>query len=254
MRPGHLLVVATICAAGCASVSRVCDRMGIPLGKGANTDVAAEADTDTQLADARQFEEEGKYAEAETIYLEILERHPSRADAYLRLAVLSDKQGKWDQSKRYYNKALDLDPGNARIFANHGYSLYLQGRWDEAEMNLRQTLAIEPDFATAHNNLGSVLARTGRFEEALSEFQKAGCSASAAHSNLAFALAAQGHWDAAAEFYEISLDLDPVSKVAQTGLSSVRAAMAKLRQAGPSESGHNELSHASGETPGSWIR
>lgn len=234
MRPSHLLIVATICAAGCTSVGRVSDPMGVFVDDGPNTNDAAGGSTDAQLATARQLEEQGEHAEAEAVYLQILEHHPSRADAYLRLAVLNDKQGKWDQSKRYYVKAIELDPGNPTTFANHGYSLYLQGELDEAEMNLRQALAIKPDLEKAQNNLGVVLARTGRFQEALFQFERGGCSASEAHSNLAFALAVEGHWDAAAECYQISLDLDPSSQVAQSGLGSVRAAMAKLRQAGPS--------------------
>ncbi len=132
--------------------------------------------SDVEMAMARSLEKQGKSDEALKVYLHVIEKDESQADAYHRVALIYDRQGACDKSREYYLAALKSLPENAELNSDFGYSCYLQERWDEAEKHLRRAVELKPTLARAHNNLGMLLARKGREEEALAEFGRAGCT------------------------------------------------------------------------------
>jgi Flp pilus assembly protein TadD len=187
---------------------------------------------DVQIAFARSLEKRGESERAAATYLEALKQDPSRADAYTRLAILYDQRGQFHASQEAYQKALAAQPGNPDVYCDMGYSLSLQGRWADAEMNLRQALALAPDHARAHNNLGLVLARAGRENDALAQFHMAGCTASDAHANLAFALTLEGRLPEARRQYESAQVADPSSAAVKKDIQELDALVVRVGSAG----------------------
>jgi tetratricopeptide (TPR) repeat protein len=188
---------------------------------------------DVQFALGRSLELQGDAEKATLAYKETVRRDPSRGDAYLRLAILSDRQAKFQDSAAFYDKALAARPGDPDVFCDKGYSLYLQNKLPEAEVALRQAIKLNPELSRAHNNLGMVLAQRGRSEAALAEFRHAGGSTAAARQNLAFALALDGRWAESSGQYNLALAADPKLEAASAGLRQVGriAANTKLAEA-----------------------
>jgi Tfp pilus assembly protein PilF len=212
---------------------------------------------DVKVALGRTLEKRGEEGQAIASYSEALQEDPSRADACVRLAVLSDQQGKFDESAKWYDKALKLQPDNPDIYCDVGYSFSLQQRWTDAEKSLRRALALKPDHRRARNNLGLVLARTGRSAEALAEFRRAGCTEAEAHANLGFALTLQGSWSEARQQYELALGADPSSAGLKKEIKELDRVVTRVSSAdhpvGPADvppPGGGGLPSPDGGTPG----
>src|SRR4051794_22702191 len=71
---------------------------------------------DVQVALARTLEARGEAGEAMQAYAEALKKDPGRADACVRLAILSARQGQFAESAEYYGRALKLQPENPDIY------------------------------------------------------------------------------------------------------------------------------------------
>src|SRR5262245_31005529 len=59
---------------------------------------------DVQVALGRSLEMRGDSEQAMAVYREAVRRDPSRADAYMRMAILCDQQGKFEESAGLYRK------------------------------------------------------------------------------------------------------------------------------------------------------
>jgi Flp pilus assembly protein TadD len=186
---------------------------------------------DVQLSLAQSLEREGELNAALDAYREVAEKHPQRATACWRMAVLHDRQGNVLESEGLYRRALKAEPTNPDIRCDFGYSLYLQKRWAEAEDQLRQAVASKSSHRRAHNNLGLLLAQTERLDEALVEFRQAGCQEAEARANVAFVLTLNHRWDEASAQYELALDANPGSAAAKAGLESLAGIVAKTAPA-----------------------
>ncbi|MCE9546752.1 MAG: tetratricopeptide repeat protein [Planctomycetia bacterium] len=150
-----------------------------------------------QMALARSLERQHKQQDAMGIYQEIARRDKTNAEAWHRMAVISDMDGKPDKATEYYKLALENAPKNADIYCDRGYSQYLQRRWAESEQSYRKAIELKPDLTRAYNNLGMLLARTGRQNDALMAFHHAGNDESEARCNMALAMMLEKHWDEA---------------------------------------------------------
>lgn len=192
--------------------------------------------SDVEMAMARSLEKQGKSDEALKVYLHVIEKDESRADAYHRVALIYDRQGACDKSREYYLAALKSLPENAELNSDFGYSCYLQERWDEAEKHLRRAVELKPTLARAHNNLGMLLARKGREEEALAEFGRAGCTKAEAHANLGLALMLAQRWDSADGHLSQAIKAQPrwqAPRETYAALQAVRAPAALAAQSAP---------------------
>ena len=137
---------------------------------------------DVEVSLGRSAEDQGRFDQARSAYLEALKRDPKRADAELRLAILDDRKGDEAGADRHFSRALKLRPKDPEILCDQGYSLYLRRRWSDAETSLKHALAIDPSHPRSHANLALVLARQGDSPGALAEFARAGCDPSDARS------------------------------------------------------------------------
>src|SRR6476469_4859662 len=136
------------------------------------------------------YESQGRYSEAEPLFLQALEigrrslpeDHPSLAIHLNNLAELYRSQGRYSEAEPLYLQALEIDrrslpedhPSLASHLNNLGLLYQSQGRYSEAEPLYLQALEIDgrslpedhPSLATRLNNLGLLYQSQGRYSEA----------------------------------------------------------------------------------------
>jgi tetratricopeptide (TPR) repeat protein len=136
------------------------------------------------------YDNQGRYSEAEPLYLEALEMrrrlftsdHPDVASSLNNLAYLYHNQGRYSEAEPLYLEALEMrkrlfigDHSDVATSLNNLAGLYKsQGKYSEAEplyvdalkMKRRIFTSDYPDVATSLNNLASLYDSQGRYSEA----------------------------------------------------------------------------------------
>ena len=161
-------------------------------------ELGLEADLATNLNNlAVLYKSQGRYSEAEPLYLQALELrkrllgedHPDVATSLNNLAVLYNSQGRYSESETLFLQALELrkrllgeDHPYVATSLNNLASVYnKQGRYSEAEALLLQALELRkrlvgedhPDVATSLNNLAVLYNSQGRYSESETLFLQA---------------------------------------------------------------------------------
>src|SRR5262249_17653077 len=111
--------------------------------------------------------QQGKLAEAERIYRDVLHRQPARFDALHLLAGIALQIGRTERAIELIGKAVALNASAPNVHNNLGNALKQAGRYDAALASYDRVIALAPDFAEAHNNRGLVLLDLGRPNDAL---------------------------------------------------------------------------------------
>ena len=115
----------------------------------------------------------GQLADAERLYLQILQADPDDFDARHLLGVIRHQQGRSVEAADLIARALRSNPTSARALSNYGLILSELGRLDEALAALDRVATTNSDLPDAHNTRGHVLQRLGRNEDALDSFDRA---------------------------------------------------------------------------------
>ncbi|CAM9212844.1 unnamed protein product, partial [Ectocarpus sp. 8 AP-2014] len=143
------------------------------------------------------FLQEGKYEEAEPLYIRSLAidekvygpDHPKVATSLNDWARLLESQGKYDEAEPLYERSQSIretvlgpeHPDVAQSLNNRAGLLTSQGKHDEAEALYRRSLAIDenvygpahPKVATGLNNWAALLKSQGKYDEAEPLYQRA---------------------------------------------------------------------------------
>ena len=170
------------------------------------------ADLRKALERALALQVEGRFAEADAAYREILSREPGHFDALHLRGVLALQAGRPREAAELLQQALNGDPARPQAHNNLGEAWRLLGRLPEAVASYRQALALAPAYPDALFNLSGVLHRLGRLEEA-----KSACDAllalqpesAHAHHRLALVLRDAGRLDEALSACQRAVALDP---------------------------------------------
>jgi protein arginine N-methyltransferase 7 len=117
--------------------------------------------------------QDGKYKEAETLALKLLESYPFYGYAWKILGAALIEMGRITEAPIPLQKAVILLPNDFEAHNNFGVILVSLRRPMEAEVSLRQALKINPASAEAHSNLGDTLTALHRIEEALACYHDA---------------------------------------------------------------------------------
>ncbi|MEO6760461.1 MAG: tetratricopeptide repeat protein, partial [Saprospiraceae bacterium] len=146
-----------------------------------------------ELGDALQHA--GRSEEAVGAYRAALERRPSSALLWSRLAMPLRALGKSREPLEAMQKSLAADPNQPDAWYNLGLLQSDLGDKKTAVESFRKSIALDPAFAESHMSLGAALAETGQAGEAEAEFHRAlqiRPALPSAHAHLAFMLANRG--------------------------------------------------------------
>lgn len=152
---------------------------------------------------------QGRLADAEAGYKEVLKTNPEERDALLGLAYLAHQGGRGEGAKDFYQRVLRQEPGNPS--ARAGLLLQnLNSDTQDLSAGALEVAAQHPASAAAQSVLGHSLVRQGRLADAQMAFQRAHVlePGAALHAfNLAVAFDRLKNYAAASTLYERALSL-----------------------------------------------
>ena len=125
------------------------------------------------LQRATGFHREGRLADAEPIYADILKLQPDHFDCVHMLGVIRHQQGRSAEALVVLEWALRLQPGSPEALSNYGLALRAANRLPEALAAFDRALALRPRYPEALCNRGNLLVDFGRHDEALESFKRA---------------------------------------------------------------------------------
>ena len=152
---------------------------------------------------------QGRLADAEAGYKEVLKTSPEERDALLGLAYIAHQGGREEGARDFYQRVLRQEPGNPS--ARAGLLLQnLNSDTQDLSAGAREVAAQHPASAAAQSVLGHSLVRQGRLADAQMAFQRAHAlePGVALHAfNLAVAFDRLKNYAAASAIYERALSL-----------------------------------------------
>ncbi len=128
---------------------------------------------DRMFVKGNHLYDQGKFAEAEKIFLGMIEGNPENPRLHNNLGNVYVREGRVGDAKRQYRKALELNPGYVIARVNLAVLLLENGDSDLARRLFQKELGRYPEHADLHNGLGVFSLRTGRVKEAVDHFRKA---------------------------------------------------------------------------------
>jgi len=178
--------------------------------------------------------QEGRLAEAQEIYRQVLEIRPKHYDALHLLGVISYQTGNLLRAVELIGRAIELNPKNAAAYSNQGLALQGLKRPDEALDSYDRALKLEPDYAEACSNRGNALKDLKRLDEALDSYDRALAlkpEFAEAHNNRGFALQELKRLEEALDSYDRALELKPDYAEACSNRGNALQALRRLDEA-----------------------
>ena len=115
----------------------------------------------------------GKFADAASIYQQILGIVPDHPVALHFLGLIAQQNGKLDEAELLICRSLASNPGSAGAYSDLGNILKDQGKVLQAIAAQRRAIELEPGYAIAHHNLGDILTDQGEYNEAIASYTRA---------------------------------------------------------------------------------
>ena len=146
-----------------------------------------------RFAEAKAFEQEGRFSDAESVYRELV--------------------GSFERA--YINAGTP--------YAALGYSLVCQAKWEDAERILKRSIKLEPKVLESHVNLGAVYRNLRRWQESADASRRAlelEPKDTRARLNLGVALGEMSQYGAAVQAFLLVLALDPDHLEARKGIAT----------------------------------
>jgi protein O-GlcNAc transferase len=177
---------------------------------------------------------QGDLAQAEALYLQILNTDPQLFGPRYYLGLMRLQQGRHEEACGYLGEAVDIFPNDVGALMNYGMALSAAGRADKALEVFDRVLAIQPNMAEALYNRGVALADLKRFEMAVEAYDRALVvqpEMAAAQVNRAVALTALGRFDDALAGYDRLLAMQPSNAIALNHRGVARRALGRAAEA-----------------------
>jgi Flp pilus assembly protein TadD len=118
-----------------------------------------------------QFHRQGKLAEAEQVYHQVLRRFPDDPDALNLLGVIELRAGRFAEGLSQIQRAISFRPA-AEYHLNLGRALVLAGRYEEAAAAYRKCVDLNPLSFEANCALGDALLDLDEAAAAVTIFQR----------------------------------------------------------------------------------
>jgi predicted O-linked N-acetylglucosamine transferase (SPINDLY family) len=117
--------------------------------------------------------QQGKLADAERIYGEVLQKQPNHFDALQLLGVIALQTRRLERAVELIQKAIGVNAKVAAAHSNLGFALKELKRPGDALVSYDKAIALKPDLAEAHYNRGGALQELNRSADALESYDKA---------------------------------------------------------------------------------
>ena len=128
---------------------------------------------DSELNQAIQYHNTGKFQHAKQIYQTILGRDSNHADALHLLGVLTHQTGDHHRAVQFIENAIRINPSNPFYYCNLGVVYCSLKIFDRSIACYRKALALKPDYTDAFNNLANLFRKQNRLNQAAVMYQKA---------------------------------------------------------------------------------
>lgn len=192
------------------------------------------SDIEKHLRKAIQFQEDGRLADAATIYEGILSTTPMEPLSCFNLAVIRHMNGDLPDAISLYNRVLEQDPEHFQVLFYLGNAYKDQNALEEACEMFTRALQQTPHDAATHYSLGLIHYQRGDTDMAASYYETAASidpDSFQTQYNLGVIKFEQGDYQDAAFRYEKALALEPTDSDAlyNFGLTLIR--LGKLQNA-----------------------
>lgn len=127
---------------------------------------------DFQLKQLIEMHKQGRLAEAETGYRQIIARHPTHANTLQLLGTLLGMQGKYGDAAAFMERSLTVQPNQTQVMVNLALSWRQQKHYEKARTLLEKCLKLQPSAQGAWLELGALETDQGNFQAAISHYQK----------------------------------------------------------------------------------
>jgi arylsulfatase A-like enzyme/Flp pilus assembly protein TadD len=125
------------------------------------------------IQQAQVYEFEDNYAEAEQVYLKVLEDVPDSPAGYVNLAIAQARQRKFDLAIRTLNEGIARIPDSEILLVRLGHTHLVTGRLREAFETMNKVLSLNPRNVDALTVCAGILDTEGRKEEARTYYDRA---------------------------------------------------------------------------------
>lgn len=119
------------------------------------------------LTQAHALHKQGRLAEAETLYRQVLKAQPRQVDALQLLALIEAQNRRHPEAVALFDEALNLRPDLVSAWVNRGIALQAMKRSQEALVSHERALKLQPGNLIAIYSRAVVLKELKRHAEAL---------------------------------------------------------------------------------------
>ena len=192
------------------------------------------SDTQSRIRKATQMLSAGHMDEAEKILLEVTQRYPDAAEAWLLLASVQGRQARYADIVESCHRVLSLEPRHPTAHSLLGGAFTALGRTQDAIEHLEQAVRLAPKNPGVLNNLGNALYATERFDEAANRYETALRSNpdhAQAHFGLGNCRLAQRRWIDAIGCYQRAYHQMPESYEINMNMGRAYAGVGRLEDA-----------------------
>lgn len=158
----------------------------------------------------------GNFDAAEATYQAGLVLDPQNYELLLSLGDLMMVKGDLDKAIRTYCDGITLNPENFLAYSKAGLALWERDYIEESIVAFHKSIQLNPNFEISQNNLGVVyLDGMGTPKESIEYFLRAvelNPNYTLAYFNVGRAYQAMGESTRAAEYYQMALDLNKITK------------------------------------------
>jgi arylsulfatase A-like enzyme/tetratricopeptide (TPR) repeat protein len=154
---------------------------------------------------AEGYDFEGRYAEAEALYKELVSVIPDSPASYVNLALSQARQQKFDETIQTLRRGIERIPGSEILLVRLGHTYLVTGRLQEALDTMAEVLKRSPENVDALTVSAGVLDTLGKKEEARTYYERAIAvepESKYLRVSLAFNLASSGRIGEAIEVYK----------------------------------------------------
>jgi len=113
---------------------------------------------------AVRHHKEGRLAEAETIYQQILHKNPNEPVSLHNLGLIAHESANYEKAIELLKKAVANKPDFTDAYNDLGVVLSHLGKTEEAAANFRTTLTINPEHGQAYVNLVRMQQKSGELD------------------------------------------------------------------------------------------